>query len=78
MNTDPLTGLHNRRVFDSWLDRRAPGRARPTALLLVDLDDFKTVNDTFGHDYGDEVLRRFGRLLLHVDPARRPRGPSRR
>ncbi|HEX7187383.1 MAG TPA: GGDEF domain-containing protein [Actinomycetes bacterium] len=64
VNTDPLTGLHNRRVFDSWLDRRAPGRARPTALLLVDLDDFKTVNDTFGHDYGDEVLRRFGRLLL--------------
>jgi diguanylate cyclase (GGDEF)-like protein len=64
VNTDPLTGLHNRRTFDAWLDRRPPSRQRPTALLLVDLDDFKAVNDTHGHDYGDEVLRRFGRLLL--------------
>ena len=64
VNTDPLTGLHNRRTFDAWLDRRTPSRQRPTALLLVDLDDFKAVNDTHGHDYGDEVLRRFGRLLL--------------
>ena len=64
VNTDPLTGLHNRRTFDAWLDRRSPSRPRPTALLLIDLDDFKAVNDTHGHDYGDEVLRRFGRLLL--------------
>jgi diguanylate cyclase (GGDEF)-like protein len=64
VNTDPLTGLHNRRTFDAWLERRSRARQRPTALLLVDLDDFKAVNDTYGHDYGDEVLRRFGRLLL--------------
>ena len=64
VNTDPLTGLHNRRTFDAWLDRKSPRAQRPTALLLIDLDDFKAVNDTHGHDYGDEVLRRFGRLLL--------------
>jgi diguanylate cyclase (GGDEF)-like protein len=63
VNTDPLTGLHNRRTFDAWLGRRSPNRQRPTALLLVDLDSFKRVNDTLGHDYGDEVLRRFARLL---------------
>jgi diguanylate cyclase (GGDEF)-like protein len=63
VQTDPLTGLNNRRPFDAWLDR-GPARARPSALLLVDLDGFKAVNDTFGHDVGDRVLRRVGRLLL--------------
>lgn len=64
VNTDPLTGVHNRRPFDAWLRHRPQTRRGPVALLLVDIDDFKTVNDSFGHDCGDEVLRRFGALLL--------------
>jgi diguanylate cyclase (GGDEF)-like protein len=64
VRTDPLTGLDNRRTFDAWLDRGDSAPLPPTALLLVDLDDFKAVNDNYGHDYGDEVLRRLGRLLL--------------
>jgi diguanylate cyclase len=62
--TDPLTGLDNRRTFDAWLDRGDSAPLAATALLLVDLDGFKAVNDNHGHDYGDEVLRRLGRLLL--------------
>jgi diguanylate cyclase (GGDEF)-like protein len=63
VNTDPLTGLSNRRPFDSWLDETTTP-AMPMALLLVDVDDFKQINDTHGHDVGDRVLRRFGELLL--------------
>jgi diguanylate cyclase (GGDEF)-like protein len=63
VNTDPLTGVSNRRPFDSGLDRPRSGHLPPTALLVADLDDFKAINDTFGHDCGDEVLRRVGRLL---------------
>ncbi|MCB9594896.1 MAG: GGDEF domain-containing protein [Sandaracinaceae bacterium] len=57
---DPLTGLHNRRAFLEQAEivlqiaRRHP---RPTTLAYVDLDHFKQVNDTHGHDVGDEVLR---------------------
>jgi diguanylate cyclase (GGDEF)-like protein len=61
VHTDPLTGLHNRRRFDDWLQR--PGAAGPTALLLLDLDGFKSVNDTYGHAVGDEVLRRVGLIV---------------
>jgi diguanylate cyclase (GGDEF)-like protein len=60
VHTDPLTGLHNRRRFDDWLQRPGSG---PTALLLIDLDGFKAVNDLHGHACGDEVLRRIGLLL---------------
>ncbi|MDT7573466.1 MAG: hypothetical protein QOE05_3640 [Actinomycetota bacterium] len=62
---DPLTGLQNRRAFDDWLER-TPSDAL-AALLLVDLDGFKRVNDTYGHSAGDEVLRRVGRIVAeHV------------
>jgi diguanylate cyclase (GGDEF)-like protein len=62
---DPLTGLQNRRAFDAWLDRSPAESA--AALLLVDLDGFKRVNDTYGHATGDEVLRRVGRIVAeHV------------
>lgn len=65
---DPLTGLSNRRPFDDWLVR-VPVRERTTALLLVDLDSFKTVNDEHGHAVGDDVLRRVGLLIAaHVRP----------
>ncbi len=61
VDTDPLTGLLNRRRFDDWLAR--DGGSGPTALLLLDLDDFKSINDQFGHAAGDDVLRRLGLLL---------------
>src|SRR5919107_179973 len=53
---DPLTGVSNRRAFDAALDRAAATR-EPYALILIDLDDFKRVNDEQGHPAGDEVLR---------------------
>jgi diguanylate cyclase (GGDEF)-like protein len=65
---DPLTGLSNRRCFDDWL-AAVPHTDRATALLLMDLDDFKVVNDLHGHAVGDEALRKVGRLIAgHVRP----------
>ncbi|MCX7305355.1 MAG: PleD family two-component system response regulator [Hyphomicrobiales bacterium] len=64
--TDPLTGLHNRRYLDSHLQtlfERATSRRRPLSLMITDIDRFKSVNDAFGHDGGDEVLREFARRL---------------
>jgi two-component system, cell cycle response regulator len=57
---DPLTGLHNRRFLDSQvgtLVEEAARKARPLSLLVMDVDRFKLINDTYGHDCGDEVLR---------------------
>jgi diguanylate cyclase (GGDEF)-like protein len=57
--TDALTGLKNRRKFDSVIDvewRRAMRQKAPIALLMIDADHFKTYNDTFGHQAGDQVL----------------------
>jgi diguanylate cyclase (GGDEF)-like protein len=57
--TDALTGLRNRRKFDAAIEtewRRAARQRRPLALLMIDADHFKTFNDTFGHQAGDEVL----------------------
>lgn len=60
--TDGLTGLHNRRYFDnhmqSMLDR-ATQRNRPLSFMIADIDKFKNINDTLGHDGGDDVLREF-------------------
>jgi len=64
-DTDPLTGLLNRRAFL----RQAIGREGEQALILTDLDHFKGVNDTLGHDGGDEVLRLFARILRQAAPA---------
>jgi diguanylate cyclase (GGDEF)-like protein len=64
--TDALTGLANRRSFDEELMlewRRAARVGDPLALILADLDDFKKVNDTHGHQVGDEVLRKVGETL---------------
>jgi diguanylate cyclase (GGDEF)-like protein len=57
--TDALTGLRNRRKFDAAIEsewRRASRQRRPLALLMIDADHFKSFNDTFGHQAGDEVL----------------------
>lgn len=63
---DPLTGLFNRRYYDVTVDRelaRAQRDAAPLALLVIDVDHFKAVNDRYGHAGGDEVLRNLGGLL---------------
>jgi len=60
--TDALTGLHNRRYLENHLKtlfNRAQVRGRPLTICITDIDRFKTVNDTYGHDAGDEVLREF-------------------
>jgi diguanylate cyclase (GGDEF)-like protein len=57
--TDALTGLRNRRKFDAVIDdewRRAMRQKIPLALLMIDADHFKTYNDTFGHQAGDQIL----------------------
>lgn len=67
--SDPLTGCLNRRGFEQALARevaRASRAGSELALLVVDLDHFKMVNDTYGHPAGDEVLRAVGRLLLQA------------
>jgi two-component system cell cycle response regulator len=68
--TDQLTGLHNRRYMARHLDALIAGShksGKPIAFLIMDIDHFKAVNDTHGHDSGDEVLREFaGRISANV------------
>ena len=64
--TDQLTGLYNRRYLASHLKAlfdRALQASRPLSLLVLDIDRFKLINDTHGHDVGDEVIRTFARRL---------------
>lgn len=65
--TDALTRLANRRRFDAvWLDewQRALRQATPLAVIMLDVDHFKAYNDHYGHQQGDECLRRVGEVLL--------------
>lgn len=58
-HTDVLTGLHNRRAFEEEIERiatRAAGEHGQPALVIVDVDQFKTINDTWGHEHGDQLL----------------------
>jgi diguanylate cyclase (GGDEF)-like protein len=64
--TDALTGLPNRRAIDDHLKRLLAGAGRsltPMSTILLDLDHFKQINDTFGHERGDEVLAALGALM---------------
>jgi two-component system cell cycle response regulator len=61
---DGLTDLFNRRIFDETLAQKVKcPDLRPVSLLIIDLDNFKQVNDTFGHQAGDQVLKTFARIL---------------
>jgi diguanylate cyclase (GGDEF)-like protein len=66
-NTDPLTGVANRRAIQRLLDFTL-GTGKGVAFVLVDLDHFKRINDTFGHPAGDVVLRRVARSLHKATP----------
>ncbi len=63
---DPLTNLYNRRYLDETLKReleRAKRNEQPLSIIVADIDYFKQINDQFGHDAGDEVLKALGELL---------------
>ena len=65
-STDALTGLPNRRQFDATLNKewyRALREASPLAMLMIDVDRFKTLNDRFGHPVGDAFLAQVGRVI---------------
>lgn len=65
-NTDPLTGLPNRRAIEEWAARQLRGAARhgfPLWVVHADVDCFKSINDNYGHDAGDMVLRKFAEIL---------------
>ena len=66
LRTDPLTTLYNRRTLDELLPvefARAQRYAHPISLIMIDLDDFKFVNDRYGHPAGDQVLTEIGLLI---------------
>lgn len=80
--TDSLTGLYNRGGYDTRLREaflRCKHQGEPLSLMLLDLDNFKSVNDTHGHQYGDEYLKRMANAMRacvreHVDHACRMGG----
>jgi two-component system chemotaxis response regulator CheY len=65
-HTDVLTGVPNRRALEDWAGRQLRGAARhgfPYWVVAADLDSFKNINDSYGHDAGDAVLQRFAEIL---------------
>lgn len=69
MKQDPLTGIFNRRAFDTSIDRHINMHYvldQPFSLALVDIDKFKSINDTVGHAGGDEVLRQIANLMVRA------------
>ena len=64
--TDALTGLHNRRFLSASIDeemRRAYETGSQLTLCILDIDHFKNINDTYGHEYGDEVLINIAKIM---------------
>lgn len=67
--TDGLTKLYNRHYLDTHLKnlfKQAVETGRPLSMLIMDMDHFKSVNDTYGHDVGDEVLRQLAQIIIHT------------
>ena len=65
--TDGLTGLYNRHYLNTHLDnmvRHALNNNKPLSLMIMDMDHFKLVNDTYGHDCGDEILKQLSEIIL--------------
>lgn len=70
-NRDALTGLYNRRYLDSTLERelaRCQREGLPLSLMLIDLDHFKRINDTYGHAVGDIVIQKVAEAMLAIAP----------
>jgi diguanylate cyclase (GGDEF)-like protein len=68
-NRDPLTGLLNRRVMEAILNRefaRATRYENSLSVAFIDIDDFKRVNDTYGHDRGDDLLNHVAKQLMKI------------
>lgn len=63
---DPLTGLLNRRAFFEQAERIGLGSSNPIALVMLDIDNFKAINDSFGHSMGDKVLVHFSETIRKV------------
>jgi diguanylate cyclase (GGDEF)-like protein len=69
---DPLSGLHNRRYLDETLPRelaRAGREGYPLSIIIIDLDRFKQINDTYGHAAGDCVIKALAEILTHATRA---------
>ena len=67
INRDHLTGVYNRQQFENIINARIRklGSAGPFTLIMMDLNDFKYINDTFGHDAGDQALKTTAQILIH-------------
>lgn len=66
--TDALTNLYNRHFMDAHLEnmvQQSHRHQRPMSLMLIDVDHFKPINDTYGHDVGDEVLRNMSKVIIN-------------
>ncbi|GGM37980.1 GGDEF domain-containing protein [Paraliobacillus quinghaiensis] len=69
VNTDPLTSLYNRRYFENELQKeisRCERTDRSLSVLYIDIDDFKEINDNFGHNVGDTILKEVSMLFLET------------
>jgi|GEM_PF-1333449 len=69
MSMDGLTGINNRRRFDNYLDEKlekAKDDGSAICLIMSDLDEFKKINDTFGHNTGDEALKETADILMEI------------
>jgi two-component system cell cycle response regulator len=67
--TDALTGLYNRHYLNTHLEnmvRQSLKNGKPLALMIMDMDHFKAVNDTYGHDVGDMVLKRLAEIIVQT------------
>jgi len=66
---DPLTGLHNRRYLDTYLPKQVKAsheQNKRISVMFLDIDDFKMVNDTYGHDVGDEIIKEFAARVKDI------------